>query len=126
MRLRYESLVRTQEKLVKEMELAIDKRESISLRFHSKRVQESESDSATPMTQIGLKKQILTLKKALSAATVDTQGYEEAMEVRRVVTLCGSTAWRGGIEFPVMYADCVCHISMALPAQAEGAVLSGN
>ena len=81
MRLRYESLLRTQEKLVKEMELAIDKRESISLRFHSKRVQEAESDSATPMTQIGLKKQIVTLKKALSAATVDTQGYEEAMEV---------------------------------------------
>jgi predicted P-loop ATPase/GTPase len=82
MRLRFESLQRTQEKLVKEMELAIDKRESISLRFHSKRVMESESDSAAPLTQIGLKKQMGTLKKALSAATVDTQGYEEAIEVR--------------------------------------------
>jgi hypothetical protein len=42
---------------------------------------ESESDSAAPLTQIGLKKQMGTLKKALTAATVDTQGYEEAIEV---------------------------------------------
>jgi hypothetical protein len=57
------------------------------LRFHSKRVAESESDSATPMTQIGLKKQTGALKKALSAATVDTRGYEEAIEVRRPTSI---------------------------------------
>jgi hypothetical protein len=53
MRLRLESLLRTQEKLVKDMELAIDKRESISLRFKAKRAAEhSAGDGAPPQTQV--------------------------------------------------------------------------
>merc|ERR1719261_1960754 len=57
MKLRYETLERDQERMVKEMERAIYKREALSLRYRGKK-----ADSAVGLTQHGLVKQTSKLK----------------------------------------------------------------
>ena len=83
MRLRAGALERTQEKLIKDMELAIDKREMISIKVKAKSSGAAAAAAAAPVTQIGVKKQIAALKNSLRAATVDAQGYDEALQLKR-------------------------------------------
>lgn len=83
MRLRADALQRQQEKLIKDMELAIDKREMISIKAKAKTAvaPPPTASAALPVTQAAMKKQLATLKSSLRAATVDAQGYDEALSV---------------------------------------------
>lgn len=78
MKLRADALQRTQEKLLQDMELAIDKREMISIKVKGRA---PAVGAAVPPTQAGIKKQIAALKTSLKAATVDAHGYDEALQV---------------------------------------------
>lgn len=77
MKLRYETLKRDQERMIKEMERAIAKREAISTRFKGKK----HGSSAEP-TRAGLRKRLASLTQELKAAAVDTAGYEQAIRVK--------------------------------------------
>ena len=78
MKLRYETLERDQERMVKEMERAIYKREALSLRYRGKKA------DAVGLTQHGLVKQTSKLKAAIKKMWKETAGYETAIKEKNV------------------------------------------
>eukprot|EP00753_Platysulcus_tardus_P018560 PLAT6916.1.p1 GENE.PLAT6916.1~~PLAT6916.1.p1 ORF type:complete len:923 (+),score=651.50 PLAT6916.1:76-2844(+) len=74
MRLRHDALARDQEKLIKEMERAIEKRETIELRYKSRR-----SDTTTTAS---LRKRRAALKHQLKATKAETRDCERALSSR--------------------------------------------
>merc|ERR1711865_1234962 len=71
MRLRLETLKRDQERMIKEMERAIYKREAISLRHRGQKKEE--------LTQHKLKKQLGTLRGGIKKTVGETAEYETAI-----------------------------------------------
>ena len=88
MKLRYETLKRDQERLIQEMERAIEKRETIALRFRGK-AKRAESGAgpnapaAAALTRAGLKKKLVDVQGTLRNFAVDTQGFEKALNERK-------------------------------------------
>ena len=78
MTLRYETLKRDQERMIKEMERAIVKHEAIAQRFRGRK-----QAKGTAPTRAGLKRKLGSLKQNLKNLAVDTAGYEEAIRVKQ-------------------------------------------
>jgi len=79
MRLRYEALKRDQERLIAEMERAIEKHESIELRHKGRKaLQESRGLAAAEDTRAGLKKKLRALRNTLKKTKEEARSYEAA------------------------------------------------
>lgn len=78
MTLRLETLKRDQERMIKEMERAIEKREAIAMRFRGRK-----SGTKKEPTRQGLKKKLMGMQQQLKGTRVDTAGYEEAIRVKQ-------------------------------------------
>jgi len=76
MKLRHETLERDQERMVKEMERAIYKREALSLKYRGSGKKAEEQG----LTQHGLVKQTSKLKAAIKKMWKETAGYEAAIK----------------------------------------------
>merc|ERR1711871_963034 len=82
MRLRYEALQRDQERMLAEMERAVEKREMIALRNRGKSESKSKGKKKGDdgYTKSSLKKKIKSLRKSIKATTKDAARHESRVK----------------------------------------------
>jgi chromosome segregation ATPase len=103
MSLRYEALLREQERLSSEMERAILKRSTIAVRYSTTQSKDDNRSSVKPIqefTQSTVKKKIAALKRDARGLAEESSRYDSAIEAKRLdMTEMTSNLERSAVEF---------------------------